>query len=1397
MMTKVLLVPIHIDAFYTDGTAKLAAPIADFTKLPYYWGEAASGVEQSAVQSYDVEALPPPPPPPPSGGGVNGDHTFLSDTVFRGPNPSFSGENDTWTPPAGLHLHWALPDALTTQRVDPKSDGKSRFPQVPNRWLIVLSTKESGSWTQKTSWVVESDYLYAPPKANPQPCGTTAISFPIAPPEAFKNILEAPTPPPDFNPTAQDIAEYPFFYQAPFRCMGRNEELTTWQADTAQHEYLSDYNPAGLTAIGYGHPLFASIYSNCFSVFGFNDALTTPGYPHRYDLIGWYDDPSNDCLSFFQNLPANTNPWDALKSEYKWVDTAGTGDVPAHSIYYSRLEINAALTGTLPAANSTLTVGNTATEALSAYLSSSLETDAAQQVIVEEQLEAMGLQPKIGVENIDLGAKFREARHDKGFNKIHGGSLWSVRAKSTKSTAKDPTQGQSAEVTLPDGLAQLLNKVNRLQATYDASWDEIDSLRHRAFTDWYRLEYQRVTEPSIGPQLPSMNDILSYSEDSALTPLAERAVNTREVVYSRDSVGQTTVSVKDNGTQYDVTVQFSLAQQLVNALNTLGQQLGAYNAGKAAKKANLEYYLVRKGAPRFYQPTDPAVLLEGPAVVSTERHGSDRTLNCTVVEVTETGSGLTSSLGSNGITTGPFSTILAEIETLSQAGGKGFATQITQPWNPISLEWSAQVWPEERNTSTGVSGEGIKYASDYLGGTYALDVDAADLKLKEKLSGLANPESVYDYTGRVILVSHAPARLQNAIGVYLIPLSLADIKLGGLRNHTVTNEVDYNYDQALFIWANTIFATPQPPFLSSLKDPATLTPQQITEQQNEIAAWMATQFPFAKKVNGKDVLIDLATLVSNHSDWYSSRPLILDDATLGVFSSLSAAEQAKDPLPTAVRAYNSVSGKSLLSQALSGFNDALLTQQREFQLPVWDWRAVALDGQRQYARNLTRNLGEVRTGPLFEGAFLPFRAGVMQVSALTLVDSFGQYLELSYGGPSATLKSERMTILNNVAASVTTPSTIATPAENQNYIYLPPRLSQETRLNFRWLSADQGNALGKGDEQEINDHPATTPVCGWVLPNNLDGSLAVYSGKGTPLGSLVKTNAGENSSVVWESAPGINNSTPLSKIPNPHLQDLVSNVMRWGSQSETQWTGFLSNINLALQNIDPKSFAQHPALSLLIGRPMAVVRATLGLQAKGLPAVDHTVQAFNYDLKNNRFNRLTNGFDDVIVPVRLGEAKQLNDGLVAYWVEDGNGGYGLVHFPELESTGSVADALSLTVSGDALKLTMLLDPRGVVHATCGVLPVKDICIPPDQYAKVLRSLSVTFLTSPVLTSSKEVELPLPTEAGYGWSWLDRPTGFTWNRVADIKSTSREAKYEQQRILEGWLKLTPQSEKQTS
>ena len=48
-------------------------------------------------------------------------------TLFTDPSPGL---------PPGVHLHWALPDALTRAQVDPLAQ-TLRFPAVPDRWLVV------------------------------------------------------------------------------------------------------------------------------------------------------------------------------------------------------------------------------------------------------------------------------------------------------------------------------------------------------------------------------------------------------------------------------------------------------------------------------------------------------------------------------------------------------------------------------------------------------------------------------------------------------------------------------------------------------------------------------------------------------------------------------------------------------------------------------------------------------------------------------------------------------------------------------------------------------------------------------------------------------------------------------------------------------------------------------------------------------------------------------------------------------------------------------------------------------------------------------------------------------------------------------------------------------------
>ena len=102
-------------------------------------------------------------------------------------------------------------------------------------------------------------------------------------------------------------------------------------------------------------------------------------------------------------------------------------------------------------------------------------------------------------------------------------------------------------------------------------------------------------------------------------------------------------------------------------------------------------------------------------------------------------------------------------------------------------------------------------------------------------------------------------------------------------------------------------------------------------------------------------------------------------------------------------------------------------------------------------------------------------------------------------------------------------------------------------------------------------------------------------------------------------------------------------------------------------------------------------------------------------------------------------------------------------------------------------LNLLLDPRGSAHITSGVLPTKEITIPPDQYTAALQAIEVLFLSTPIITNMGQINLSLPTEPGYQWSW-ETATG-----SAPISNAHLQATFAlPQEIREGWLKLSVSS-----
>ena len=88
---------------------------------------------------------------------------------------------------------------------------------------------------------------------------------------------------------------------------------------------------------------------------------------------------------------------------------------------------------------------------------------------------------------------------------------------------------------------------------------------------------------------------------------------------------------------------------------------------------------------------------------------------------------------------------------------------------------------------------------------------------------------------------------------------------------------------------------------------------------------------------------------------------------------------------------------------------------------------------------------------------------------------------------------------------------------------LPPRFSSPTRAWFRFMSAE--------DPTQEADYQ-TSPICAYVLPNHLEGSLEFFNADGGGAGSLAPDPGGQ---VTWSNAPGM--ATGAGQDPSGVLAD--------------------------------------------------------------------------------------------------------------------------------------------------------------------------------------------------------------------------------------------------------------------
>lgn len=485
--------------------------------------------------------------------------------------------------PAGVHLHWALPDALTRSDSGAASGG---LREAPNRFLVVrLAVMDDGSFgLERKAWVIDGDHVWSAADGRlreKDPRNALSRTVPLVYPARLDSML---------NPT--------YAYQ------GRVRPLDDRWSDDATRLRQP------FTALGYGTEAYAAAYPHCRNVFGFfdpcNDADQAPdglGEKHRYLsylVVGWHADPALDPLRHVEaGGPGLSDDAfaAALAASWHWSYSARdlsrgpgaqasglpAGDAPVGGRRPERTLYVGQVTriewrpkdALVPRRDEPIGValGTTISEALSALLANTQGRPAETEALLNDlQFDLLSRYASAAGQ-----ASLAEERHLRDFAPLpaghvsaaQSGRIWVVK-RAGAGQPGDAIDGVG-ETKLPPPLARALRALNGAQAAHDELAAALATRRGQLFADWttYLSGKNEPAKGYLGEEIESLDQLL-----------ADLAGKTRARDEARSAV-----------------------------LDRLRQA------------ANPAFELDSVAAPRFYRPNDPVILLSG--VDPSSRYGGD------------------------------------------------------------------------------------------------------------------------------------------------------------------------------------------------------------------------------------------------------------------------------------------------------------------------------------------------------------------------------------------------------------------------------------------------------------------------------------------------------------------------------------------------------------------------------------------------------------------------------------------------------------------------------------------------------------------------------------------------------------------------------------------------------
>jgi hypothetical protein len=490
---------------------------------------------------------------------------------------------------------------------------------------------------------------------------------------------------------------------------------------------------------------------------------------------------------------------------------------------------------------------------------------------------------------------------------------------------------------------------------------------------------------------------------------------------------------------------------------------------------------------------------------------------------------------------------------------------------------------------------------------------------------------------------------------------------------------------------------------------------------------------------------------------------------------------------------NTLQNTDVMVQSLTGFNEWMLSRVPQGMLPVSNAAVQPwTTGVPNWVPDNSIVDGSV---PVFD----PLRGGHFRITNLQVVDAFGQVMTGSTGGSVVPIRAA--SLLPSFSTS------------DQTIMQIAPRIAQPMQVDLSLLDRDDDTIVTTSAD-------ATSPICGWLLPNHLDQSLAVFDDAGQSLGEILRVVTDTGNRLRWDPTPGLNGVLGgPPQIANRHLLNMVKVLLRLGIASTDPLDRLLDLIDVTLWSTDPLGPLHTGNLALLLGRPIAVVRASVGFQLEGDPAYQQDWASTGLCLDD--------GFPSVPLPLRIGDFKYAGNGSFGYFLDDDysrcysmynytpkmgavrralftSPSHGLAGLHASMAAADITDmtlndsyvqpgpVLALPADGSArAMLTVLVDPRGGITAATGTVPVEQVMLPSGPIDSALKAMEANFRMGPLLLNSNDIKVPLPANVQGKWNWIER-TGVTfWNEQGPLKSADEKARLPQTppSLREGWLVLS--------